>query len=195
MYRWSERPRWETTLTLLGLLLLAVTGCASEPPAPAPVRPTPELAVVVFATEKPATSTPEATDAPTPAATVGFGVQGSDGQETDNSQATAGASSLVDEVSLADPSPANSPANRPRDVNPLTGLKVDDPAVLRRRPLMVRVGNDPDARHAGADARTAACLRLLFLQGALLMPCGRPNAPSPANALLAIQHSPLSGAV
>jgi hypothetical protein len=31
-------------------------------------------------------------------------------------------------------------------VNPLTGQKVDDPTVLQRRPLMVRVGNDPVAR-------------------------------------------------
>jgi hypothetical protein len=31
-------------------------------------------------------------------------------------------------------------------VNPLTGLKADDAALLKRRPLMVRVGNDPGAR-------------------------------------------------
>ena len=36
--------------------------------------------------------------------------------------------------------------SRPSDINPLTGLKVDDPAVLERRPLMVRIGNDPGAR-------------------------------------------------
>ena len=36
--------------------------------------------------------------------------------------------------------------NRPENENPLTGLPVDDPATLRRRPLHVRVGNDTGAR-------------------------------------------------
>ena len=31
----------------------------------------------------------------------------------------------------------------PRDVNPLTGLKVDDPAILDRRPLAVKISNSP----------------------------------------------------
>ncbi len=33
-----------------------------------------------------------------------------------------------------------------QNVNPLTGLPVDDPAVLQRRPLNVRIGNDPQIR-------------------------------------------------
>jgi LysM repeat protein len=43
---------------------------------------------------------------------------------------------------------ANSPPpiSRPPNINPLTGLPVDDPAQLQRRPLMVRIGNDPAAR-------------------------------------------------
>jgi hypothetical protein len=49
-------------------------------------------------------------------------------------------------ATTVNPAPDNSPINRPDDVNPLTGLKVADPAVLRRRPLMVRIGNDPGAR-------------------------------------------------
>ncbi len=43
-------------------------------------------------------------------------------------------------------SPTPTPIPRPKNVNPLTGLKVDDPTALNRRPLMVRVGNDPLAR-------------------------------------------------
>jgi len=35
---------------------------------------------------------------------------------------------------------------RPENENPLTGLQVDDPGVLQRRPVHVRVGNDPGAR-------------------------------------------------
>lgn len=34
------------------------------------------------------------------------------------------------------------------NINPLTGLPVDDPATLRRRPLLVRIGNDVGARQA-----------------------------------------------
>jgi LysM repeat protein len=36
--------------------------------------------------------------------------------------------------------------SHPENINPLTGLPVDDPAVLRRRPIMVRIGNDQGAR-------------------------------------------------
>lgn len=36
--------------------------------------------------------------------------------------------------------------NRPDNENPLTGLPVDDPTTIRRRPLHVRVGNDTGAR-------------------------------------------------
>lgn len=34
----------------------------------------------------------------------------------------------------------------PANINPLTGLPVADPSVLKRRPLMVRIGNDVGAR-------------------------------------------------
>ncbi|MBN1221533.1 MAG: DUF3048 domain-containing protein [Anaerolineae bacterium] len=47
------------------------------------------------------------------------------------------------------PTPSGPPPpdiTHPANINPLTGLPVDDPAVLRRRPLMVRIGNDPGAR-------------------------------------------------
>ena len=38
------------------------------------------------------------------------------------------------------------PDSYPPNVNPLTGLVVDDPAVLNRRPLAIKVSNDPLAR-------------------------------------------------
>jgi hypothetical protein len=43
------------------------------------------------------------------------------------------------------------PADFPDDVNPLTGLKVSDPAILDRRPVMVKVANYPrwGRPHAG----------------------------------------------
>jgi hypothetical protein len=88
------------------------------------------LAVVVFATPKP-TATPDLTQpTPTKAATVGVVIRPAtpvpqDGQTT--TETTPG-------------------GPRPPDENPLTGLKVSDPALVKRRPLMVRVGNDPGAR-------------------------------------------------
>lgn len=41
------------------------------------------------------------------------------------------------------------------NINPLTGLPVDDPAVLQRRPLMVRIGNDVGARAAQVGLNSA----------------------------------------
>jgi hypothetical protein len=42
--------------------------------------------------------------------------------------------------------PIPTPTAIPDDVNPLTGLKVRDKARLQRRPLLVRIGNDPQIR-------------------------------------------------
>ncbi|MDX1523328.1 MAG: DUF3048 domain-containing protein, partial [Anaerolineae bacterium] len=64
----------------------------------------------------------------------------------------------VAEETTVDPAPA-APApvvsgppppeiSRADNVNPLTGLSVSDPSLLRRRPLMVRIGNDTGARAA-----------------------------------------------
>jgi len=41
------------------------------------------------------------------------------------------------------------------NINPLTGLPVDDPAVLRRRPLLVRIGNDIGARQSQVGFNSA----------------------------------------
>ncbi len=41
------------------------------------------------------------------------------------------------------PIPTYGPTGFPADVNPLTGLRVDDPAVLNRRPLLIKVSNFP----------------------------------------------------
>lgn len=47
------------------------------------------------------------------------------------------------------PTPSGPPLpviTHPDNINPLTGLPVADPSVLKRRPLMVRIGNDVGAR-------------------------------------------------
>ncbi len=118
----------------LSLLIPLLTACAGEPPAP-PATPTEGLKVVVFSTEAP-TATPTATKPTpptnTPAPTVGVGA----------SAATPTAAASADQTA---------PNNRPADVNPLTGLKVSDPALLKRRPVMVRVGNDPGVQQVALE--------------------------------------------
>jgi hypothetical protein len=112
-------------ILLLLSLVIILTACAGDETEVS--NPTPVLATVVFATEAPAPTattiqvTATATEAPV--AGVGF---------------SEGAAETADTVSL--------PTNRPAGVNPLTGLKVDDPTLLQRRPIMVRIGNDPGAR-------------------------------------------------
>jgi hypothetical protein len=52
-------------------------------------------------------------------------------------------------TSTASPTPTNTPlptVTHPEGINPLTGLPVSDSEVLKRRPLMVRIGNDVGAR-------------------------------------------------
>lgn len=45
------------------------------------------------------------------------------------------------------PVPVYGPADYPEDINPLTGLPVDDPAILERRPALVKVSNEsPEVR-------------------------------------------------
>ncbi len=112
------------------VVALMMTACSGDEEVKE-VPPTPKLAVVEFATPAPSstpTQPPAVTATPTPAPTVGMGIAAS-------APAIQSAAELEQYI-----------ASRPADVNPLTGLKVDDPALLQRRPLMVRVGNDPVAR-------------------------------------------------
>lgn len=113
-------------LVLLLGMTLAASGCASrsKQSAAAPVDPTPtsRVRVVSFATAVP-TSTPRPAT-PTPVL------------PTDTPVPTP----------TVTPTPAPTMPPRPENENPLTGLSVDDPAVLQRRPLHIRIGNDPAAR-------------------------------------------------
>jgi hypothetical protein len=115
--------------------MFSVVACAGGDEEAEEEPPTPELAVVVFATEDsdlpnlvttPTVAPP--TPSPTPAATVGMGV----------AAPSATATAVTDFDTYI--------ASRPENINPLTGLPVGDPTLLQRRPMMVRVGNDPVAR-------------------------------------------------
>src|SRR5258708_31475760 len=73
-------------------------------------------------------------------------------------QATAAATSADTEIAptpsptwLPTPPGAVGPFNFPTNVNPLTGLAVDDPTLLKRRPLAVKISNAPPLvrPHAG----------------------------------------------
>ncbi len=129
MHRLARCPAWCVTLLLLSILLLSITACAGDKPAP---RPTPELEVVVFVTEAPTNRTSEANSSMS-GTTVGMGDQQKGSQDISGSAS--------DDPSSTTLFTADSP-----DRNPLTGLKIDDQPLIHRRPLMVRIGNDPEAR-------------------------------------------------
>ncbi len=118
--------------TLFLLSMTTIPACKSALPSPTPkLKPNTTVKVVEFATEKPSTPIPTPTKRPrliTPTATA-----------TVIGQVV----SQTVETSAAD---LSNLFNRPPDQNPLTGLKVITPTMLQRRPLMVRVGNDPVAR-------------------------------------------------
>jgi LysM repeat protein len=66
--------------------------------------------------------------------------------ETPATEAESASPPAAPAAVAASSGPPPPPISRPPNINPLTGLPVDDPAQLQRRPLMVRIGNDPGAR-------------------------------------------------
>ena len=131
------------TITLIILLVAACSGEEEAVPAPDNPPTDSEFEVVVFETEAP-TNTPTAAEAnktPTP----GAAIAGSGASSTVSDQLGGDANVSSDSETVSGGA-TNLDFSRPPDVNPLTGLKVDDPASLQRRPIMVRVGNDPAAR-------------------------------------------------
>jgi hypothetical protein len=102
------------------ILSVALTACGSAPtPAPiptnSPAAATEPPASVETATDTaiPTTATPLPADTPTFLPTLSY------------------------------PEAGYGPANFPADVDPLTGLKVADPALLKRRPNLIQVSNLP----------------------------------------------------
>jgi hypothetical protein len=105
------------------VLLIGLAACQTTTPQPT-AQPTQGVDLAATATRKaldtpfvPVTNTPAPTATETPAATP---------------------------IPTRDyPSEGYGPSNFPADVNPLTGLKVEDPQILNRRPILIKVQNLP----------------------------------------------------
>jgi len=134
-------------LLIIGMLLIFVGGCGSRSQAtptptktPHPVAPANAPTSTPVAKVEPATSTPVPTQVPvatdTPAPTL---TPVATDTLTPTQPPTPGSSLIV---------PARDPS-----VSPFTGLRPDDPAVLARRPLAIKVTNDADAqqKHSGLN--------------------------------------------
>ncbi|GAB4533247.1 MAG: hypothetical protein Kow0063_14990 [Anaerolineae bacterium] len=124
---------WIVGLLLLSIVYLFVPGCGFRSrrgkDSSASSTPTPELQVVSFATAAPAAT-------PTPLL----------GLASPPALSLTPAPTPIPVTATFTPIPAPTFPLRPDNENPLTGLLEDDPAVLQRRPVHVRVGNDPGAR-------------------------------------------------
>jgi hypothetical protein len=131
-----------TLLLTLAVILVATAGCASPAPTPTPTR-TPKPAFTSTPTPLPPTDTPQPTPTPVP--------------PTDTPQPTPTATPVPDTPTPTPLPPlkvvAGPPAQPlvykrapalPTDVCPLTGLRVDKPENLNRRPLAIKVSNSPD---------------------------------------------------
>ena len=117
--------RIRSVFGMIGLIFLlpALIACGRRE-TESRTQPTKPLEVVVFSTPEPTTPTPPPpTNTPQPTATR--------------------------VVQAQEPTPTPTPTaglTRAKNENPLTGLIVADPVVLKRRPLHVRIGNDSEAR-------------------------------------------------
>lgn len=116
-------------IMLLIVTLVFITGCQSPISLVQPTATTVPSDTPIPPTNTPTeTATPTSTPTPTPTPTV---------------------------TPTQTPTPIiYGPSNYPTDVNPLTGLKVADPKILDRRPVMVKVANFPSngRPHAGLSA-------------------------------------------
>ena len=107
--------RKSTFLAILLILAFVLTACQTKTPTP---TPTATVAQIIASSPTPSqTAVPPTTTVPAPTATQ--------------------TNTPTPEIQ------AYGPDNFPADVNPLTGLKVSDPALLDRRPLSVKVQTFP----------------------------------------------------
>ncbi len=155
-------PRGIFSFFILIFLLGAFAACSPEPtPTPAPTRratrtPIPTATHAPTPTELIPTTTPLPTDTPEPSPEPSA-TQAAATLAAKNNAPPAGSgltvwtmAPLIEYFKQIAP-PTLPQIARPANVNPLTGLEASDPALLQRRPVLARIGNDPNARaiHAG----------------------------------------------
>ncbi len=153
-------PRRALAFLILSVLCFLFAACSAEPtPTPAPTRrptrtPLPPVTLKPPATKTIPTATALPTETLTPSpepATAEPTKAAQNSSNNNNSGLTVWTMApLVNYFSKLAPSTQEG-ITRPANVNPLTGLPVSDPALLQRRPVLARIGNDPSARdiHAG----------------------------------------------
>lgn len=135
-------------MRLILFLTLALAACSGDAEVPATVTaPAPETnQEATNAPETPAAPV-EAEATPTPAPLVS--TPPGESQETTAATPAAAAEPTQSIPGLIGPD------NFPTDVNPLTGLQVDDPASLDRRPIAIKVSNYPAAVRPQAGLNSA----------------------------------------
>ncbi len=159
-------PRASSLISLISLFSLFVflIACNAEPTAAPTLAPTrrPSRTALPAATLKPPatraipsattlpTETLEPTDEPATAAPTKPAPRNSGGGGGVASGLTVWTMAPLINYFSKISAPTFEGITRPANVNPLTGLEVN-PALLQRRPVLARIGNDPSARsiHAG----------------------------------------------
>lgn len=122
------------------------------PPTATAVPPTSTATLTIEPTDVP---TEEPTAAPTAKPTVKPAAVAAAKQAGSSAGAVAAkpkGAPLAYQPEFAGASPASEPPDYGDHVNPLSGVHVDDPATINRRPILVRYGNDRAARpHSGVS--------------------------------------------
>ncbi len=141
----TKRPVSRRIYTGLSLALLAVlAACAapSDTPLPTGLPPTEDTAGT--AAEVLATAVPSPTPVPATEAVLPTPTNTSAATEPPPAVEAAATESAVP-TAVATPLPESwlGPQEFPADVNPLTGETMDDPSLLQRRPIAIKVSNYP----------------------------------------------------
>ncbi len=134
-------------------IVLFAASCGTLVPTPTPPPPTQTKIARIASPLPTATVTLSPTDTPTPAPTDTPTPTPIPTIQVDPALARAGLSKnvwfmsqLIDYFSKLGDYPPEPIVERPEGLDPLTGLPVSDPALMQRRPLLARIGNDPQAR-------------------------------------------------
>lgn len=136
----SARKRAVLALIALTITLVAPTACAPQPALAPTLDPSPAPTATPTAPPPTATASPTLPADPDPTATP---------------------------PPTATPLPPAQigPDDYPPGVNPLTGLAVDDPAVLDRRPLLIKISNSPEIVRPQSCLNSADLIFEYYVEG------------------------------